>query len=170
MSEGMRGYGMLARLRPRAGQEGAVEAHLAEWHATAGRVVPGTRLHLLFDVPQAAGEMRALHLFESAAAYARLAGNAEHQEWVRALAALLQEPAQFTEIAVRWNAATGVRARVAVSIDCDVHATVEDLIGRLLARHPRTPAEDAYLAMLQSIAADYEREFPAMAPEEGELR
>ena len=170
MSEGMRGYGVLARLRPRAGQEQAVEAHLAEWHATAGRVLPGTRLHLLFDVPREAGELRALHVFESAAAYARLAGSPEHQEWLRALAALLDEPPELTEVAVRWNAATGARPRVAVSIDRDVHATVADLIDRLLDRHPRTPAEDAYLDMLQSVAADYEREFPAMAPEEGDLR
>ncbi len=170
MNEGMRGHGMLIRLRPRPGQEAAVEAAFTRWHATAGRVLPGTRIHLLFDVVDEPGEARVLHLFESAAAYHRLAASDAHQEWSRSLAELLEGPPEVTEVAVRWNAATGARPKVSVSIDRDVHATVEDLVARLLARHPRTPAEDAYLDMLRSIAAEYERDFPTMAPEEGEPR
>ncbi|MER3420842.1 MAG: hypothetical protein C4290_10110, partial [Chloroflexota bacterium] len=70
-----------------------------------------------------------------------------------------------------WNAASDLRPRLAVSIDRDVHATVQDLIGRLLDRHPRTPAEDLYLNLLQSVAEEYERAYPPLIPEdEGELR
>ncbi len=170
MSEGSQGYGTLSRLRLREGTGAAVEAHLAEWHRTAGRVLPGTRLHLLFDTHDGSGDLIALHLFESAAAYRRATNAAEQQAWVERLADLLREPPEVTEVSVRWNAATAVRPRVSVSIDRDVHASVEDLIGRLLARHPRTPAEDAYLTMLQSIAEEYERDFPVTTPEEGELR
>lgn len=170
MSDATRAYGAVSRLRPRAGREEAVAAHMAAWHRTAGRVLPGTRLHLLFDIPAADGEMLALHLFESAAAYRRCAASERHQAWEAALAALIEDPPAVTEVAVRWNAAADARPQVAVSIDRDVHATVQDLIGRLLARHPRTPAEDAYLNMLQSVAADYERDFPLTVPEEEDLR
>lgn len=55
-----------------------------------------------------------------------------------------------------------------MSIDREVHAEVLQLIRRLIDRHPRTPAEDEYLAMLQSIAADYERDFPDYLPDPGE--
>ncbi|HLZ68494.1 MAG TPA: hypothetical protein VKV26_01150 [Dehalococcoidia bacterium] len=55
-----------------------------------------------------------------------------------------------------------------MSIDREVHAVVLDLIRRLLDRHPRTPAEEEYLNMLQSIAADYERDFPAYGPQDEE--
>ena len=55
-----------------------------------------------------------------------------------------------------------------MAIDREVHQAVQDLIRRLLDRHPRTPAEEEYLAMLQSIAADYERDFPAYLPDPGE--
>ena len=59
---------------------------------------------------------------------------------------------------------------MSVSIDRDVHAAVQDLIGRLIDRYPRTPAEDAYLNMLQSVADDYEQEWPLVMPEEDEPR
>ncbi|HZQ36839.1 MAG TPA: hypothetical protein VFD32_12985 [Dehalococcoidia bacterium] len=52
-----------------------------------------------------------------------------------------------------------------MSIDREVHAVVLDLIRRLLDRYPRTPAEEEYLNMLQSIAGEYERDFPAYGPE-----
>jgi hypothetical protein len=55
-----------------------------------------------------------------------------------------------------------------MAIDREVHQTVQDLIRRLLDRHPRTPAEEEYLAMLPSIAADYERDFPAYLPDPGD--
>ena len=166
----MRGYGTLSRLRPRPGQEQAVEAHMTAWHRTAGRVLPGTRLHLLFSAGEDATELLALHLFESRAAYERCASSPEQQGWEAGLAALLDEPPAVTEVGVRWNAAADARPRVSVSIDRDVHATVQDLIGRLLARHPRTPAEDSYLNMLQSIAEEYEHDFPMTVPEEEDLR
>ena len=51
-----------------------------------------------------------------------------------------------------------------MSIDREVHAVVLDLIRRLLDRHPRTLAEEEYLNMLQSVADDYERDFPEYAP------
>lgn len=170
MSDGSRGHGTLTRMQPRPGQEQALQAHLTAWHRTAGRVLPGTRLHLLLGAPDGSGERVALHLFENSAAYRRAADSAEQREWEQRLDELLEEPARRTEVVVEWNAATEARPRVSVSIDRDVHATVEDLIGRLLNRYPRTPAEDAYLSMLQSIAEDYERDFPTAAPEEGEPR
>jgi hypothetical protein len=55
-----------------------------------------------------------------------------------------------------------------MSIDREVHAEVLVLIRRLLDRHPRTPAEDEYLNMLQSIAEDYERDFPEYLPDPGD--
>jgi hypothetical protein len=55
-----------------------------------------------------------------------------------------------------------------MSIDREIHAEVLQLIRRLLDRFPRTPAEDEYLSMLQSVADDYERDFPAYAPDSGE--
>jgi hypothetical protein len=167
MSDG-RAHGALSRLRPLPGREREVESHLSGWYRTAGRVLPGTRLHLLFDAPS--GELIALHLFESTDAYRRAAASEAQQEWESLLARLLVEPPATTEVTVRWNAATDARPRVSVSIDRDVHATVQDLIGRLLERHPRTLGEDAYLNMLQSVAEEYERDFPATTPEEGELR
>ena len=51
-----------------------------------------------------------------------------------------------------------------MAIDRDVHAVVLDLIRRLLDRYPRTPAEEEYLNMLQSIADEYERDFPEYGP------
>lgn len=166
---GARAQGRLVRLRPRPGQEGAVAAHFSAWHRTAGRVLPGTRLHLLLS-RQDSTEVTMLHLFETRAAAERAATSREQREWDAELVALLEAPPETATVTVAWNAATDARPRVSVSIDRDVHATVEDLIGRLLARHPRTPGEDAYLSMLQSIFEDYAREFPATAPEEGELR
>ena len=35
-------------------------------------------------------------------------------------------------------------------------------------RFPRTPAEEEYLNMLQSVADEYERDFPAYRPDPGE--
>jgi hypothetical protein len=166
---GARAQGRLYRLRPKLGQEDAVAAHLSAWHRTAGRVLPGTRLHLLLSEP-GSGDMTIVHVFESQAAAERVAASSEQHEWEQKLNALLEAPPETREVVVGWNAATEARPRVSVSIDRDVHATVEDLISRLLARHPRTPGEDAYLAMLQSISEDYQREFPATAPEEGEPR
>jgi hypothetical protein len=166
---GARAHGSLTRLHPTPGQEQAVEAHLSEWHRTAGRTLPGTRLHLLLDLP-ATGELLSLHLFERAAAFRRALASTEQRDWEAALAALLSSPPDAQEVAVRWNAATDARPRVSVSIDQDVHAAVQDLIGRLLERHPRTPGEDSYLAMLQSVAEEYERDFPTTAPTEEELR
>lgn len=55
-----------------------------------------------------------------------------------------------------------------MSIDREIHAEVLALIRRLLDRYPRTPAEDAYLTMLQSIADEYERDFPLYTPDPGE--
>ncbi len=55
-----------------------------------------------------------------------------------------------------------------MSIDREVHAVVLDLIRRLLDRYPRTPAEEEYLNLLQSIADEYERDFPAYGPEPDE--
>jgi hypothetical protein len=55
-----------------------------------------------------------------------------------------------------------------MSIDREVHAAVLDLIARLLDRYPRTPAEEEYLNLLQSIADDYERDFPDMLPDPGD--
>lgn len=55
-----------------------------------------------------------------------------------------------------------------MSIDREVHAEVLGLIRRLLDRHPRTPAEEEYLNMLQSIADEYERDFPDYLPDPGE--
>ena len=55
-----------------------------------------------------------------------------------------------------------------MAIDREVHAAVLELIRRLLDRHPRTPAEEEYLNMLQSIADEYERDFPAYLPDPGE--
>jgi hypothetical protein len=55
-----------------------------------------------------------------------------------------------------------------MAIDREVHAVVLDLIRRLLDRHPRTPAEEEYLNMLQSIADEYERDFPDYTPDPGE--
>ena len=167
-----RAHGTLTRMRPAPGQEGAVREHLFAWHRTAGRTLPGTRLHLLLESGEGEGarELTALHLFESAAAFRRAAESEAQREWAQALAGLLAAPPEVREVAVGWNAAADARPRVAVSIDRDVHATVQDLIGRLLDRYPRTPAEDAYLAMLQSIADDYEREFPLAVPDEGDPR
>jgi hypothetical protein len=96
--------------------------------------------------------------------------SADHAAWLDSLTDLLVEAPTQEQVGVRWNAASDARPRVSLSIDRDVHATVEDLIGRLIDRHPRTSAEDLYLNMLQSIAADYAAEYPATAPEEGELR
>jgi hypothetical protein len=55
-----------------------------------------------------------------------------------------------------------------MSIDREVHAVVQDLIARLLSRYPRTPGEEEYLNMLQSIAEEYERDFPEYLPDPGE--
>jgi hypothetical protein len=55
-----------------------------------------------------------------------------------------------------------------VSIDREIHEEVLHLIRRLLDRFPRTPAEDEYLHMLQSIASEYERDFPEYGPDPGE--
>jgi quinol monooxygenase YgiN len=170
MMDGRRGHGWLWRLRVQPGEEAAVAKHLERWHRTAGRLLPGTRLHLLFELTEDAGALALLHLFESAAAYRRAAAAAEQRAWEEGLADLLAAPAERQEVRVRWNAATDARPRVAVSIDRDVHAAVQDLIGRLLERHPRTPAEELYLNLLQSIAADYEAEYPLVAPEEEDIR
>lgn len=171
MGGGTRAIGSLARLRPLPDQEPAVRAHLAAWHRGPGRLLPGTRLHLLLRVENGADELYALHLFESPAAYRRAAAAPEHRAWLNELATLLREPPEVHEVAVPWNAAADVRPRVAVSIDRDVHAAVQDLIGRLLDRYPRTPAEELYLNLLQSVAEEYEREYPPLTPEgETELR
>ncbi len=171
MTEPSHAIGSLARLRPGPNHEAAVRAHLAAWHRGPGRLLPGTRLHLLLRAEDGSGELYALHLFETPAAYRRATTAAEHRAWLAELAALLREPPEVHDVSVGWNAATDLRPRLAVSIDRDVHATVHDLIGRLLDRHPRTPAEDLYLNLLQSVAEEYEREFPPLAPEdEGELR
>jgi hypothetical protein len=158
------------RLLPGAGRVDAIRAHLRAWHRTAGRVLPGTRLHLLLEAEDGSGALTALHLFETPAAYQRAAGAEQHRAWLTSLEELLQAPLAISEVSVAWNAATDARPRVSVSIDRDVHATVLDLIGRLIARHPRTPAEELYLNMLRSIADDYEREHPATMPEEGDPR
>jgi hypothetical protein len=55
-----------------------------------------------------------------------------------------------------------------MSIDREVHGVVLSLIRRLLDRHPRTPGEEEYLNMLQSIADEYERDFPDYLPDPGE--
>jgi len=55
-----------------------------------------------------------------------------------------------------------------MSIDREVHQEVLGLIRRLLDRHPRTPAEEEYLNMLQSIANEYERDFPEYRPQPDE--
>ena len=55
-----------------------------------------------------------------------------------------------------------------MAIDREVHEAVLELIRRLLDRHPRTPAEDEYLNMLQSIAEEYERDFPDYQPDPGD--
>lgn len=55
-----------------------------------------------------------------------------------------------------------------MSIDREIHQAVLELIRRLIDRHPRTPAEDEYLNMLQSIAGEYERDFPEYLPDPGE--
>lgn len=171
MSGSGRAIGSLARLRPRPDQEAAVRAHLAAWHRGPGRLLPGTRLHLLLRTEDGSGDLYALHLFETPAAYRRAAATAEHQAWLAELATLLREPPEVHDVAVAWNAASDLRPRLAVSIDRDVYASVQDLIGRLLDRHPRTPAEDLYLNLLQSVAEEYEREYPPPTPEgEAELR
>lgn len=171
MSARTRAIGSLTHLRPQPDQEPAVRAHLAAWHRGPGRLLPGTRLHLLLRVENGADELYALHLFETPAAYRRAVTAAEHRAWLAELTTLLREPPQVHDVAVAWNAATDVRPRVAVSIDRDVHASVQDLIGRLLDRHPRTPAEELYLNLLQSVAEEYEREYPPLMPEgEAELR
>lgn len=163
-----RAFGSLIRLRPKADQAASVAAHFTAWHRTAGRTLPGTRLHLLLETPS--GELFALHLFERGAAFRRAAASPEQRRWEEELAGLLEAPPETFEVQVRWNAATHARPRVAVSIDQDVHATVQELIGRLLARHPRTPAEETYLRLLQSVTEEFEREFPPLAPLEEELR
>ena len=170
MSDGGRGHGSTMRMRPRNGDEWAVREHLTAWHRTVGRVMPGTRLHLMLRSEDGSGELVALHMFESAATYHRAMESAEHRAWFEALSPLVEGVPDVTDVAVGWNAAADARPRVSVSIDRDVHASVQDLVGRLVDRHPRTPAEDAYLEMLQSVAADYEREFPATVPEEGDFR
>jgi hypothetical protein len=55
-----------------------------------------------------------------------------------------------------------------MAIDREVHQVVLQLIRRLLDRYPRTPAEEEYLNMLQSIAEEYERDFPLHLPDTGE--
>jgi hypothetical protein len=55
-----------------------------------------------------------------------------------------------------------------MSIDREIHDEVLALIRRLLDQHPRTPAEEEYLNMLQSIADEYERDFPPYLPDPGE--
>ena len=55
-----------------------------------------------------------------------------------------------------------------MSIDREINDEVLALIRRLLDRHPRTPAEEEYLNMLQSIADEYERDFPPYLPDPGE--
>lgn len=171
MAEPSRATGSLTRLRPREGQEAAVRAHLTAWHRGPGRLFPGTRLHLLLRTEDGSSDLYALHLFETPAAYRRATTAAEHRTWLADLTALLREPPDVHDVAVAWNAASDLRPRLAVSIDRDVHATVQDLIGRLLDRHPRTPAEDLYLNLLQSVAEEYERAYPPLIPEdEGELR
>ncbi len=162
--------GWLWRLRPLEGQGPALRAHLAAWHRGPGRTLPGTRLHILLDQPAAEGAVMALHLFESEAAAARAAASPAQAEWEEGLRVLLAGPPDRTPVRATWNAAQDARPRVSVSIDRDVHASVQDLIGRLLERHPRTPGEDLYLSLLQSIAADYEQEYPLYLPEEGEPR
>ena len=57
-----------------------------------------------------------------------------------------------------------------MSIDREVHEEVLGLIRRLIDRFPRTPAEEEYLNMLQSIADEYERDFPEYRPDPGERR
>lgn len=170
MSGEARPEGLLIRLRPRPGEAAAVQAQIAAWHRGPGRRLPGTRLHLLFDAVGTADELLMVQLFDSARAYERCVASAEHQQWLATLTALLTEPPIADDLFVRWNAASDTRSRVSVSIDRDVHATVQGLIGRLIERHPRTPAEDVYLAMLESIAAEYERDYPATMPEEGDHR
>ncbi len=171
MSDGTPAIGSLARLRPQPDQEEGVRAHLAAWHRGPGRLLPGTRLHLLLRAADGTDDLYALHLFETPAAYRRATAAAEHRAWLAELATLLREPPEVHHVAVAWNAASDLRPRLAVSIDRDVHASVQDLIGRLLDRHPRTPAEDLYLNLLQSVAEEYEREYPPPTPEgEAELR
>jgi hypothetical protein len=157
------------RLRPHPGQGEAVAAHFTAWHRTAGRVLAGTRLHLLLDT-EPDGALVALHLFESEETQRRALSSDEHGVWLAALLPMLEEPPAIERVSVRWNAATEARPKVSVSIDRDVHASVQDLIARLIERHPRTPAEDLYLSMLESIAHDYEQEYPAYLPEEGDPR
>lgn len=169
MAEAARSFGTLMRLRPRPDVRMALNAHLTAWHRTAGRKLPGTRLHLLLD-PGGEGEVTALHIFENEAAYRRAYGAPEHQAWLAELESLLERPAETTTVSVGWNAATEARPRVSVSIDRDVHATVHDLIARLLARHPRTGAENLYLSLLQSVADEYEADYSSTMPEEGEPR
>ena len=55
-----------------------------------------------------------------------------------------------------------------MAIDREIHQAVQQLIRRLLDQYPRTPAEDEYLNMLQSIADEYERDFPEYLPDPGE--
>jgi hypothetical protein len=170
MADAARAHGRLTRMQLRPGEAAAIEAHLTAWHRTAGRTLPGTRLHLLLEDTDTEGDAVELHLFDSPAAFRRAAESDVHQEWSASLESLLTAPPASGEVAVRWNAATGARPTVSVSIDRDVHISVQELIARLLARHPRTGAEELYLNMLQSIAADYEREYPTTMPEEGDPR
>ncbi|MBI2760322.1 MAG: hypothetical protein HYX51_02710 [Chloroflexi bacterium] len=170
MAEGARAHGRLTRMQLRPGDEPTLEAHLTAWHRTAGRALPGTRLHLLLEDTSDEGNAFELHLFDSPAAFRRAAESDAHKEWSTSLESMLASPPVPADVAVRWNAAIGARPTVSVSIDRDVHASVQDLIARLLARHPRTTAEDLYLTMLQSIAADYERDYPTTMPEEGDPR
>ena len=163
------GIGLLLRLRVRSGDSGLL-AHLTNWHRTAGRVAPGTRLHILLEADDGTGDAYAVHIFENAHAFERLMNSLDHEVWMRELADYVDTPPEERQVVVRWNAAADARPKVSVSIDRDIHASVQELIGRLLDRHPRTPAEDLYLSMLQSVAADYEQEYPLTIPEEGDLR
>lgn len=160
--------GRLLRLRPLDGQLPALLAHLAAWHRGPGRTLPGTRLHILLE--EADGAVTVLHLFESAATAERARMAPQQSEWEAGLRVLLADPPAVTEVRATWNAAQDARPKVSVSIDRDVHASVQDLIARLIDRHPRTPGESLYLSLLQSIADDYEQEFPSTMPEEGEPR
>ena len=169
MSEATQPHGMLWRLRPLPGQEAAVRAQVANWQRGPGGLLPGTRLHLLLQATDGDG-LTLLHLFESPSLYRRCVESPAHQEWLAGLTVLLAEPPTLEPISVAWNAAGDARSRVSVSIDRDVHAAVQDLIGRLIDRYPRTPAEDAYLNMLQSVADDYEQEWPLVMPEEEDPR
>jgi len=84
-------YGTIARIRPRAGQLGAIERLMAEWEAEMRPRTPGSHDGYLF-VPDA-GDGTTAHLvavFDDEASYRASAASPEQDAWYRRLRALLE--------------------------------------------------------------------------------